>query len=349
KSRAIAPHLNNITANVMTVIGSFDAEDSYGGTTIYKSIEAKNPRATNTLVRGPWFHGGRERSDGDFLGNAPFDVKTSTYYKENIDLKFFNQYLKDKGSADLPEVRSFYSGENEWRDHDQWPPKEAKPYTFYLQENGGLSNIKSSNSGADQYVSDPANPVPYTQAIVNTRSREYMVEDQRFAGRRPDVMVYQTVTLTEDVVLAGPVVADLFVSITGTDADFVVKIIDVFPDDFPEHENKYMDVPMKGYQMMIRGDIMRGKFRNSFEKPEPFVPNEVTNVNFTMPDISHTFKQGHRIMIQIQSSWFPLADRNPHKFMDIYNAKDEDYVKATHTIHFSNEYPSSVTVPRIPN
>ncbi len=349
RSRAIATHLNNVTANVMTVVGSFDAEDSYGGTTIYKSIEEKNPRATNTLVRGPWFHGGWVRSDGDHLGNAPFDVKTSTYYKENIDLKFFNQYLKDEGDANLPEVLAFYTGENEWREHDQWPPANAVPYTFYLQEDGGLTNMKPSSDGSDEYVSDPANPVPYTRAIVNTRSREYMVEDQRFAGSRPDVMVYQTDILTEDLVLTGPVTADLFVSVTGTDADFVVKVIDVFPDDFPEHENKYMDVPMKGYQMMVRGDIFRGKYRNSFANPEPFVPGDVTNVNFKMPGISHTFKQGHRVMIQIQSSWFPLADRNPHKFMDIYSARDEDFVKATHNIHRSNEYPSSVTIGRIPN
>jgi len=349
KSRAIAPHLNNITANVMTVIGSFDAEDSYGGTAIYKSIEEKNPRATNTLVRGPWFHGGWVRSDGNFLGNVPFDVETSTYYKENIDLNFFNQYLKDKGDAELPEVLAFYSGENEWREHDEWPPEEAEPYTMYLQDDGGLTNLKPAGEGTDEYVSDPENPVPYTRAITDSRSREYMVEDQRFVANRPDVMVYKSDILTEDVVLTGPVIADLFVSVTGTDADFVVKVIDVFPDDFPEHENKYMDVPMNGYQMMVRGDIFRGKYRNGFDKPEAFTPGEVTNVNFTMPGISHTFKQGHRIMIQVQSSWFPLADRNPHKFMNIYKAKNDDYVKATHRIHRSAEYPSSVTIGRIPN
>ncbi|HPF45751.1 MAG: CocE/NonD family hydrolase [Alphaproteobacteria bacterium] len=349
KSRAIAPHLHNITANVMTVIGSYDAEDSYGGTTIYHSIEEKNPKTTNTLVRGPWFHGGWVRSDGNFLGNVPFDVKTSTYYKENIDLKFFNQYLKGEGDANLPEVLAFYSGENEWRKHDQWPPANAKPLTFYLQNKGGLTNMKPATDGADEYVSDPANPVPYTRAITNGRSREYMVEDQRFVAGRPDVMVYQSDILTEDMVLSGPVYADLFVTTTGTDADFVVKVIDVFPDDFPEHDNKYMDVPMGGYQMLVRGDIFRGKYRNGFDKPEAFVPGEVTNIKYKMPDISHTFKQGHRIMIQVQSSWFPLADRNPQKFMNIYQAKDEDYVKATHKILHSADYPSSVTIGRIPN
>lgn len=349
QSRAIVPHMNNVNTNVMTVIGSFDAEDSYGGTAIYQSIEEKNPGTTNTLVRGPWVHGGWVRTDGDLLGNAPFDVKTSNRYKQEIDLNFFNQYLKDEEDANLPEVLAFYTGENEWREHDQWPPANAEPYTFYLQDDGGLSNMKPGGEGSDEYVSDPANPVPFTRAITNGRSREYMVEDQRFAGRRPDVMTYQTDILTEDITLTGPVIADLFVSVTGTDADFVVKVIDVFPDDFPEHDDKYMDVPMKGYQMMVRGEIIRGKYRNSFENPEAFEPGEVTNVNYTLPHISHTFKQGHRVMIQIQSSWFPLADRNPQQFMDIYSAKDEDYIKATHTIHHSNDYPSSVTIPRIPN
>jgi len=209
--------------------------------------------------------------------------------------------------------------------------------------------MKPATDGADEYVSDPANPVPYTRAITNGRSREYMVEDQRFVAGRPDVMVYQSDILTEDMVLSGPVYADLFVTTTGTDADFVVKVIDVFPDDFPEHDNKYMDVPMGGYQMLVRGDIFRGKYRNGFDKPEAFVPGEVTNIKYKMPDISHTFKQGHRIMIQVQSSWFPLADRNPQKFMNIYQAKDEDYVKATHKILHSADYPSSVTIGRIPN
>ncbi len=349
QSRAIEHHLNNVNTNVMTVIGSFDAEDSYGGTAIYKSIEEKNPGITNTLVRGPWVHGGWVRTDGDYLGNAPFDVKTSNRYKDEIDLKFFNQYLKDEEPVELPEVLAFYSGENEWREHDQWPPENSAPYTMYFQEDGGLSTDRPTGEGYDEYISDPDNPVPHTREIINGRTREYMVEDQRFAGRRPDVMVYQSEILTEDVVLTGPVIADLFVSTTGTDADFVVKVIDVFPDDFPEHEKKYMDVPMNGYQMMVRGEVIRGKYRNSFENPEPFVPGEVTNVNFTIPDITHTFKQGHRIMIQIQSSWFPLVDRNPHQFMNIFEARDEDYIKATHTIHHSADAPSSITIGRIPN
>ena len=349
QSRHLAPHLKNVSSNVMTVIGSFDAEDSYGGTAIYESIEKNNPKTDNMLVRGPWFHGGFVRSPGTELGNVQFDVQTSKYYKEQVDIKFFNHYLKGGEDHDLPEVLAFYSGENEWREHDQWPPEEAEPMTFYLKSDGGLDSVEPMEQGADQWVSDPANPVPYTQEITNGRSREYMVEDQRFAATRPDVMVYQTELLTEDVTLTGKITADLYVETTGTDADFVVKLIDVYPDSFPEHEEKYMDVPMAGYQMMVRGEVIRGKYRNSYETPEAFTPGEVTQVKFTLPDISHTFKQGHKVMIQIQSSWFPLVDRNPQQFLDIYSAKDEDYIKATHKIHHSSEHPSSITVGRIAN
>ncbi|MCC3861024.1 CocE/NonD family hydrolase [Pseudemcibacter aquimaris] len=344
QSRHIVPHLKNVNANVMTVIGSFDAEDSYGGTAIYEGIEKNNPGIDNMLVRGPWFHGGWVRSDGTNLGNVRFNSQTSKFYKENIDLKFFNHYLKGGPDHELPEMLAFYTGENEWREHSEWPAAEAEPKTFYMTDTGGISNDKPTGDGYDEWVSDPANPVPYTRAITNGRSREYMVEDQRFVEGRPDVMVYETEVLTEDLTMSGPIVADLYVSTTGTDADFVVKVIDVFPNDFPEHENKYMDVPMPGYQMMVRGEVIRGKYRNSMETPEPFTPGEVTQVKFTLPDITHTFKQGHKLMIQIQSSWFPLVDRNPQQFLNIYEAKDEDYIKATHQIHTSDEYPSSITV-----
>ncbi len=349
KSRHLAPHLKNVKANVMTVIGAFDAEDSYGGTAIYQSIERNNRGIDNMLVRGPWFHGGWVRSDGTHLGNVQFNVPTSRYYKENIDLKFFNHYLKGGPDHDLPEVLAFYTGENEWREHDEWPPENAEPMTFYLKNDGAVDTEKPAGAGLSEWVSDPANPVPYTREITNGRSREYMVEDQRFAGQRPDVMVYQTDILDNDLTLSGPIVADLYVETTGTDADFVVKIIDVFPDNYPEHENKYMDVPMKGYQMMVRGEVIRGKYRNSYEKPEPFTPGEVTQVKFTLPDITHTFKQGHKLMIQIQSSWFPLVDRNPQQFLNIYEARDDDYIKATHKIHHSADYPSSVTIGHIAN
>jgi putative CocE/NonD family hydrolase len=345
QSRNIAPHLKNIDANVMTVIGSFDAEDSHGGTAIYKSIEKNNPKMDNFLVRGPWFHGGFVRSPGTELGNVQFDVQTSMDYKE-IDLKFFNHYLKGGPDHELPEMLAFYTGENEWRSHDEWPAKEAVNKTFYIHDNGTINNDKPMGEGFDEWISDPANPVPYTQEISNGRSREYMVEDQRFAGARPDVMVYETEILTDDLTLSGSIVADLYVSTTGTDADFVVKVIDVFPDDFPEleaDEDKYMDVPMAGYQMMVRGEVIRGKYRNSYENPEAFKSGKVTQVKFTLPDITHTFKQGHKMMIQIQSSWFPLVDRNTQQFLNIYKAKDEDYIKATHKIYTSDQYPSSIT------
>ena len=352
QSRHIAPHMKNVNAAVMTVIGSFDAEDSYGGTAIYSSIEENNPRTDNFLVRGPWFHGGWVRSAGTELGNVQFDVQTSKYYKEEIDLKFFNHYLKGGPDHNLPEVLAFYTGENEWREHSEWPPEEAEPITFYLKNDGDLDTNRPDGSGLSEWISDPDNPVPSTQEITHRRSREYMVEDQRFAARRPDVMVYETEALDRDLTLTGKITADLYLETTGTDADLVVKIIDVFPDDYQEREekqDKYMDVPMAGYQMMVRGEVIRGKYRNSYETPEAFVPGEVTQVKFTLPDITHTFKQGHKLMIQIQSSWFPLVDRNPQQFLNIFEAKEEDYIKATHKLHHSDQYPSSITVGRITN
>jgi putative CocE/NonD family hydrolase len=352
KRRNIIPHLNNINTNVMTVAGWFDAEDPYGPIQIYKSIEEKNPGINNTLVLGPWFHGGWVRSDGDYLGNIYFGQPTSHNYQQNIDLPFFNYYLKDKGAWDPPEVMAFATGSNAWHAFGAWPPEGVQDAAFYFRPGGGLASTPSVEAGAayDEYLSDPANPVPYTQEVTIARTREYMVEDQRFVSERPDVLVYQTEVLTEDVTLAGPVTADLFVSTTGTDADIIVKLIDVYPDDAPEHQppdEKYLDVPMAGYQMLVRGEVFRAKFRNSFEHPEPLVPGEVTEVRFDMPDVFHTFRAGHRIMVQVQSTWFPLVDRNPQQFMDIYGATDADFQAATHRIHRSAAYPSHVRIGRL--
>jgi putative CocE/NonD family hydrolase len=347
--RNIIPNMKNVRTNVMNVIGFFDAEDPYGPVRIYQSIEKNNPGINNTLVMGPWYHGGWVRSDGSMLGNVSFEKKTSLFYRREIDLAFFNFYLKDKGDLDLHEVVAFSSGSNEWHRLDAWPPPDASPISFYLREEGGLSfSAPTENGGAaDSYISDPANPVPYTSEITIRRTREYMVEDQRFAASREDVLVYQTDVLREDVTLVGPVNANLYVSTTGTDADFIVKLIDVYPDDFPEHEDKYLDVPMAGYQMLVRAEVMRAKFRNSFEHPEPLVPGEVTFVEWETPDIFHTFKAGHRIMLQVQSSWFPLVDRNPQTFVDIYNASEDDFQKATHTIYRSAKYPSNLRVGKL--
>lgn len=349
QSRNIIPHMDNVTAAVMTVAGWYDAEDPYGPIEIYESIERDNPGIDNILVAGPWFHGGWVRSDGDRLGNVSFEVETGEYYRQNVDIAFFNHYLKDKRQFELPEALVFASGSNEWHRFDAWPPSDLTPTALYLNEDGALTFDPPSETatGSDSYVSDPANPVPYTQEVTIRRTREYMVEDQRFVAERPDVLVYRTDVLTEDITLVGPVTADLFVSTTGTDADFVVKLIDVYPDDAPDMDNPYLDVPMGGYQMLVRGEVMRAKFRNSFEHPEPLVPEEVTRIGFDAPQIFHTFRAGHRIMVQVQSSWFPLVDMNPQTFTDIYGAAEEDFQQATHTVHRTPRHPSRVTVGRL--
>jgi len=245
----------------------------------------------------------------------------------------------------LPKATIFISGSNEWHKFKSWPPENTTEKKLYLQENGKLSfDPPKTTDSFDEYVSDPNSPVPYQDGVQEKRTREYMLDDQRFAGRRPDVKVYQTDTLTEDITLTGPLLADLFSSTTGTDADYVVKLIDVFPDNYPNPVPNPKGVIMSGYEMLIRGEIFRGKYRNSYENPEPFVPGKVTEIKYNMPDVAHTFKKGHRIMIQVQNSWFPLADRNPQKFEDIYTAKDSDFQKATIRIYHDAQNSSSVKV-----
>ena len=348
QSRNIIPHMDSVTAAVMVVAGWFDAEDPYGPLKIYESIESQNPGINNTLVAGPWFHGGWVRAVGDRLGNVSFEVETGEYYRENVDIAFFNYYLKGEGELDLPEALVFASGSNEWHQFDSWPPAGLTATSLYFNTDGSLTfESPSDGEGMDSYVSDPANPVPYTQEIRIDRTREYMVEDQRFVAERPDVLVYQTVLLTEDMTFAGPIRADLFVTTTGTDADFVVKLIDVYPDSAPPIDEPYLDVPMGGYQMMVRGEVLRAKFRNSYEHPEALVPGELTNITFETPDIFHTFKAGHRIMVQVQSSWFPLVDMNPQVFTDIYSARQADFRQATHAIHRAPGAASRVVVGQL--
>ncbi len=348
KARNIRPHLTNIKPATLVVGGLFDAEDCFGAFATYQAIEKQNPDNKNTLVMGPWFHGGWARSTGEQLGNIKFGQATSTWYQENVEFPFFQHYLKDAPAPPLPEALVFETGSNEWRQFKTWPPKNAIQKKLYFHINGKLSfNTPAEAVSFDEYSSDPAKPVPYTEDVHLDRTREYMVDDQRFAARRPDVMVYQTDILTEDVQLAGPLIADLLVATTGTDADYVVKLIDVFPDDFPNNEPNPKDIEMGGYQMLVRGEVFRGKFRNSFEKPEPFVPSKITEVKYTLPDVAHTFKKGHRIMIQVQNSWFPLVDRNPQKFMDIYNASDSDFQKATHRIYHDKTNASHIIITSI--
>ncbi len=346
QSRSVLPHFKKVTPAVLTVGGWFDAEDLYGPLHIYQAIEKNNPRTNNSLVMGPWSHGGWARGTGDSLGNVRFDAKTADWFRENVELKFFNFYLKDKGELKLPEAMAFRTGSNEWKSYDEWPPKDAQARSLYLQAGSRLSfeAPTQSSSEFDEYVSDPAKPVPYTNEISINRNAGYMIEDQRFAARRPDVLTYQTEALKEDMTMAGPMVADLFVSTTGTDADFVVKLIDVYPDNAPNNSPLGGQVRMGGFQMLVRGEVMRGKFRNSFSKPEAFTPGKTAEVKFDLQDVNHTFKAGHRIMIQVQSSWFPLVDRNPQKFVDIYNAADSDFQKATHRVFHSAKLSSHLKV-----
>lgn len=337
QARNTLPHLKNIKPAVMTVGGWFDAEDLYGALNTYKSVERQSPGAHNTLVMGPWFHGGWSRGDGEGLGDVRFGAKTSVFYRETIELPFFNYYLKDKGELKLPEAYVFETGSNRWKTYDQWPPANARAESLYLAANGKLSLTAPADSNAfDEYVSDPARPVPFINNINIGMTREYMLDDQRFAAKRPDVLVYQTDPLTEDISVAGPLTASLFVSTSGSDSDFVVKLIDVYPDDAPDNQPNPSGVRMGGYQMLVRGEPMRARFRKSFEKPEAMPPNKIEKIEYAMPDVNHTFLKQHRVMVQIQSSWFPLVDRNPQKFVNIYTAKESDFQKATQRVYHSS-------------
>ncbi|MEP6594412.1 MAG: CocE/NonD family hydrolase [Ginsengibacter sp.] len=344
KARNPRNFVNDVKPAMLEVGGLFDAEDCFGAWRLYEAIEEKSKSTDNMLVVGPWHHGQWAQSDGSFLGNIKFGAQTSYWFQNNIELPFFNYYLKGKGDIHLPEATIFFSGENQWHQLDQWPPKEKSDKPIYLQSGGKLSWSKPlAAKSSSEYVSDPSKPVPYAENVRRGRTIEYMTDDQRFASRRQDVLVFETDVLDSDLTLAGSVVADLLVSTTGTDADFVVKVIDVFPDDFSYSEKDAY--PMGGYQMLIRGEVMRGRFRNSFEKPEAFTPNKVERVKFQLPDIAHTFKKDHRLMVQIQSSWFPLVDRNPQKFVNIYECNDNDFQKATMKIYHDSKNASSLVLP----
>jgi len=332
----VPQRLTKVTPAVMTVGGWFDAEDLYGPLKIYQAIEKNNPRTNNMLVMGPWCHGCWARGDGDILGPMPFGTKTGVFYRENIELPFFNYHLKDKGELKLPEAYTFESGTNQWRTYDQWPPKNAQQASLYLQANGKLSFSAPKDEGRavyDEYMSDPRKPVPFVNEINTGMTRDYMIQDQRFVASRPDVLVYESEVLTENITVVGPIIVELHASTSGTDSDFVVKLIDVFPNDAPTPAVNPTNTKFGGYQMLVRGEPMRAKYRNSWEKPEPLVPNQATQVKFEMPDINHTFQKGHKLMIQIQSSWFPLMDRNPQKFVNIYQATEADFQKATQRIY----------------
>ncbi len=346
KRQNVLPHLENVTLPVLHVAGWFDAEDFRGPTQIYYTVEEKNPDNNSTIVIGPWRHGGWASMDGDALGEINFEQKTGVYFRQNVEFPFFNYYLKGEGTLDLPEALVFETGTNEWRSYGHWPPAETTQQSLYLHAHGGLSFEPPSGDAEDaydSYVSNPDKPVPWSTAIQTRQGHVWMISDQRFAARRPDVLVYQSDALNEDVTITGPVVADLFVSTTGTDADWIVKLIDVYPDTTSER-GASSNMRMGGFQMLLAGEVFRSKYRNSFERPEPLVPSQVTEIAFDLGDRSHTFKKGHRIMVQVQSTWFPVIDRNPQRFVDIYHATEEDYQSAEHTVHRSAQLPSRIKV-----
>ena len=348
KSKNNLPHFNNVKPAVMTVGGWFDSEDPYGHIHIYKSIEEKNPGIKNSIVVGPWIHGGWFRTKGDSLGDIYFGSLTSQFYQDNILTPFFEHYLFGKGNLDLPDAYIFGTGINKWFKYDQWPPKNVtqKKLFFNADEKLTFESPKFVKTNSyNEYISDPNRPVPYSAKIHDSRLsyyKPYVIEDQRFASYRPDVLLYETEPLENEITIVGPLTADLFVSTSGTDSDWIVKLIDVFPDSMASTSDEPSAVEMGNYQMLVRYGMMRGKFRNSLEKPEPFVPNKVTEVKFEMNSIHHTFLKGHKIMVQVQSSFFPFFDRNPQKFVDIYNAKESDFQKAFNRVYFSKQYPSQI-------
>jgi uncharacterized protein len=352
QARNLLPHLKNCAPAVMTVGGWFDAEDLYGALNTYRAVE-KNNNNFNVIVMGPWSHGGWARTPGDKLGNIGFGSPASDFYQREMELPFFNHFLKGKGEQKLPEAYMFETGANKWRKFDTWPPKDAAAAKLYFHAAGKLAFDKPAddkvekdrNGGFATFVSDPNKPVPYTEAITTGMSAVYMTDDQRFGAKRPDVLMFQTDVLQQDLTFAGPIIAGLTVSTSGTDSDWVVKVIDVFPEDMPGMGTGAVPKPLAGYQMMVRSEVIRGRFRNSYEKPEPFKPNEPAAVRLALQDVLHTFKKGHRVMVQVSSTWFPLADRNPQRYVDnIFRAKDDDFTIATQRVYCSPQHPSMLEV-----
>ena len=349
QKRNLLPHLRNVDHAVMTVGGWFDAEDLYGPLSIYKTIEKHNPDAMNMLVMGPWSHGDWARDRvAQTVGFVHFGDSISDFYQKNIEYPFFSHQLKGTPDPGLPEAYVFDTGLKKWRQFTEWPPAGTETSSWYLHDDEqlALENPKDSDIPFSEFISDPNKPVPYTdQTKIVFTPRAYMAGDERHAARRPDVLVFETEVLEEDVTLAGEILAHLMVSTSQTDADWVVKLIDVYPPDAPDYEGNPENIRMGNYHQMVRSEIMRGRFRNSFENPEPFTPNQVTEVEFPLQDVLHTFKKGHKIQVQIQSSWFPLFDRNPQKYVEnIFEADEEDFVKATHRVYHNPNNPSYLEI-----
>lgn len=370
KSRNILPHLKNVSAAVLVVGGWFDTEDLYGPLKTYESIERNNPNIQNTLVMGPWRHGGWNAGDGRMLGDADFDFDTAKTFRDKFQLPFFKQTLKGDRPPNLPEAFVFETGANRWRSYDHWPPTETTPIVLNFVAGGKLTSEDSATvdrsmdsdgttssvgvpiatAGQTPWISDPAKPVPYTEEITSAWAKNYMTEDQRFAARRPDVLVFRSDVLGEDLTIAGPLRAELSFSTSGEAADVIVKLIDEFPGE-PVHRGLETPIPVdfqSGRQQLVRGGVMRGRFRNSMEKPERFIPGRVTQVDVPLRDVHHTFKAGHRLMIQVQSSWFPFIDRNPQTWVEnIFEAKEEDFKAQLHRLHHSQATPSRIVFPKL--
>jgi uncharacterized protein len=348
KRQAFAPWLNRVTVPTLNVAGWWDQEDFYGPIKIYELLERHDTAKQNFLVVGPWNHGGWSRGEGRKLGKIDFGSATAEHYRRNILTPFLAYYLKGKGSGDIPEALTFRTGTNEWKRHDTWPPKQdVVERKLYLQKDRGLgfeAPAATTADAYDSYTSDPANPVPYRTRPIKLRSgwTTWLVEDQRFVDHRPDVLTFVTEPLTDDVVVSGRVVANLFASTSGTDSDWIVKLIDVYPEKYQA------DPEMGGFQLMIAGDVFRGRYLKSFEKPQPIPANSVQHYQIAFPANDHAFKKGHRIMVQVQSTWFPVIDRNPQKFVpNIFLAKDTDFQTATQRVYRSGRYASHIAVPVI--
>jgi hypothetical protein len=346
RRQAFAPWLNRVTVPMLNVAGWWDQEDFYGPIKIYELLERHDSANQNFLVVGPWNHGGWSRGDGQKLGRIEFGSPTAAYYRREVLARFLAYHLKGRGNPNLPEALTFRTGANRWVRHDAWPPKQnVADRKLYFQANGKLSfdpPPASAKDEFDSYISDPAKPVPYRPRPIDVRSgwTTWLVEDQRFVDHRPDVLTWETDVLTEDLTVSGKVVAHLFASTSGTDSDWIVKVIDVYPERYAP------DPKMSGFQLMIAGDVLRGRYRKSFEKPEPIPAGSVEHYQLGFPANDHVFQKGHRIMVQVHSSWFPVIDRNPQRFVaNIFLAKDSDFRKATQRVYRSGRRASHIALP----
>jgi putative CocE/NonD family hydrolase len=349
EARRVGPHLRDVAPAVLTVSGWYDANNLRGALIVHESIEKQSPATSNRIALGPWSHGQWSRGTGDALGDLRFGSATSVFFRDSIEFPFFKHYLEGGEDLALPAATAFETGDNRWRTFDSWPPKAATPRMLYLHAAGSLSLVAplgTEGSAFDQYLSDPAAPVPFLEKPNTGMKPDYMAYDQRFTAARPDVLVYQTEPLAADLTIAGSVRPTLYVSTSGTDSDWIVKLIDVHADGAAADATT--TATSGGFQELVRGDVMRGKFRSSYSKPEAFAPGKIERVTFGMDDVLHTFKKGHRIMVHIQSTWFPLVDRNPQKFVDIYSASASDFTKATQRVYRSAQEASRIELPVLP-